>query len=121
MYHNIPIHLFLIGGVRTSKYFSLKLIVQGLSQLYNKDLSLDLTQKNLFVTSIGKITINVDGRTIHLVLNIPIQQTLANISNLSNLSSNYLNRFICQYEQLQFIITDEISLLHVGMLNVIDH
>jgi hypothetical protein len=38
MYHNIPIHLFLIGGVGTSKYFSLKLIVQGLSQLYYQDL-----------------------------------------------------------------------------------
>jgi hypothetical protein len=70
------------------------------------------------VTSIGKMTFNIDGKTIHLVLNIPLQQTLANISNLT---SNSLNQLICQYEQLQLIIIDEISLLHVGMLNVINY
>ncbi len=64
------------------------------------------------------MTFNIDGKTIHLVLNIPLQQTLANISNLT---SNSLNQLICQYEQLQLIIIDEISLLHVGMLNVINY
>jgi hypothetical protein len=82
MYHNIPTHLFLIGGVGTSKYFSLKLIVQGLSQLCIRDLSLDLTKYIYIVTSTSKMTFNIDDKTIHLILNIPIQQTLANISNL---------------------------------------
>jgi hypothetical protein len=35
--HNIIIHLFLTRGNGTSKSFILKLIVQGLLQLYNKN------------------------------------------------------------------------------------
>lgn len=36
-YHNILVHLFLTRGNRIGKNFILKLIVQGLLQLYNKD------------------------------------------------------------------------------------
>jgi hypothetical protein len=41
------------------------------------------------------------GKTIYLALNIPIQQTL---TNLSILSLHSLNRFTCQYEQLQLVV-----------------
>jgi len=53
------------------------------------------------MTSISKATFNIDGQIIHLALNIPIQQTL---TNLSNLSLDSLNRFTCQCEQLQLAI-----------------
>ncbi len=83
MYHNIPIHIFLIGGVATSKFFTLKLIIQGLSQLYNKDLPSNLTKiKTLFMACTGKVAFNIDGQTIHSTLNIHVQQTLTNMSNL---------------------------------------
>jgi hypothetical protein len=47
------------------------------------------------MASTSKVTFNIDGQTIHSTLNIPIQQTL---TNLSNLSLNSLNRLTCQYE-----------------------
>jgi hypothetical protein len=117
MYHNIPIHIFLTGGARTSKTFTLKLIIQGLLWIYNKTFSSNLTQiKELFMASTCKVTFNIDGQTIHSKLNIPIQQTF---TNLSNLSSNSLYRLTCWYEHLQLAIIDEISLVGARMFNVI--
>jgi hypothetical protein len=49
------------------------------------------------MTSTSKTTFNIDGQTIQLALNIPIQQTL---TNLSNLSLDFKNRLTFQYEQL---------------------
>jgi hypothetical protein len=39
LYLDILICLFLARGVGTSKTFTLKLIIQGLLRLYNKDIS----------------------------------------------------------------------------------
>lgn len=62
MYLNIPIHLFMIGGVGSSKNFIFKLIIQGLLRLYNKDLSSDLTKiKAILIESKYKITFNIDN------------------------------------------------------------
>jgi hypothetical protein len=47
MYFNISIHLFLTKGVGIGKSFTSKLVLQGLLQLCNKNLSLDLI-KTLF-------------------------------------------------------------------------
>jgi hypothetical protein len=56
----------------------------------------DLTKtKALLMASIGKVAFNIDGLTIHSTLNIPIQQSL---SSLPNLSSNSLNRLTCRCE-----------------------
>jgi len=52
-------------------------------------------------------------------LNIPIQQTL---TNLSILSLDIKNRLTCQYEQLPLTVIDEISIApSVRMFNVINH
>ncbi len=65
--------LFLTRGVGTSKTFTLKLIIQGLLQLYNRDMSFDLTKtKALLMASINKIVFNIDGLTIHSTLNIHV-------------------------------------------------
>jgi hypothetical protein len=88
----------LIWGVGTDKTFTLKLIIQGLLWLYNRNMSFDLTKiKALLMTSISKIASNIDGLTIHSTLNILVQQSL---SSLPNLSSNSLNRLTCWYKQL---------------------
>jgi hypothetical protein len=72
--HDTLICLFLIGGVGTEKTFTLKLIIQGLLRLYNKDISYDLTKtKALLMASTNKVAFNFDGLTIHSTLNIPIQ------------------------------------------------
>jgi hypothetical protein len=44
MYSNVSIHIFLSGGATTGKTFTFKLIIQGLLQIYNKDISFNLTK-----------------------------------------------------------------------------
>jgi hypothetical protein len=115
LYPNTPICLFLTRGVGTGKTFTLKLIIQGLLQLYNRDIFFDLTKtKALLMASTSKITFNINDLTIHSTLNIHVQQSL---SSLPNLSSNSLNRLACQYEQLQLVVIDEISFVGVKMFN----
>ncbi len=119
MYPNIPIHIFFMGGARTSKKITLKLIIQGLLWLYNKDLSSNLTKiKALRMASTSKVTFNIDGQTIHLTFNIHVQQTL---TNLSTLSSDSLNKLTCWYEQLQLNVIDEIFFVGASMFNVKDN
>ncbi len=73
LFLNTPICLFLIGGARTKKTFTVKFIIQGLLQLYNRDISFDLIKtKFLLMASIGKDAFNIDGLIIHSTLNIPI-------------------------------------------------
>ncbi len=81
------------GGVGIGKTFTLKLIIQRLLQLYNRDIFSDLTKTTtLLMTSTSKYAFNIDDLIIHLALNILVQQSL---SSLPNLSSNLLNRFTC--------------------------
>jgi hypothetical protein len=51
---------------------------------------------------------------MHSTLNIPVQQSL---SSLPNLSLDSLNRLTCQYEQLQLVVINEISFVDVIMFN----
>jgi hypothetical protein len=110
---------FFIRVVGIDKTFRLKLIIQGLLQSYNRDMSSNLTKtKTLLITLIGINASNIGSLTIHLTLNISIQQSL---SSLPKLSSNSLNRLTCQYEQLQVVVIYEISLVGVRMFKVIDN
>ncbi len=53
-------------GVGTNKTFTLKLIVWGLLELYNKNLSLNLTKiKSLLMASIGEVEFNIENQIIH--------------------------------------------------------
>jgi hypothetical protein len=70
------------------------------------------------MTLTSKIAFNIDSLTIHSTLNILVQQSL---SNLPNLSSDLLNKLTCRYEQLQLLVTDEISFVGVKMFNVINN
>jgi hypothetical protein len=75
------------------------------------DISSNLIKtKALLIALTCKCAFNIDNLTIHLTLNIPVQQSLF---NLPNLSSNSLNRLTCQYEKLQ--------LVGARMFNVIDN
>ncbi len=105
---------FLQRGVGIGKKITLKLIIQGLLQLYNINMYSNLTKtKVLIMTSTSKVAFN--SLIIHSTLNINVQQSLF---NLPNLSSDSLNRFTCQYEQLQLVVIDEISLVGIRMFNV---
>jgi hypothetical protein len=60
------IDLFLIWGVGTCKTFTLKFIIQGLLQSYNKNISSNLTKtKALFMVFTSKVAFNIDGLTLH--------------------------------------------------------
>jgi hypothetical protein len=50
---------------------------------------------------------------MHLTLNIHVEQSLFSLLNLSSYS---LNRLTCQYEQLQIVMIDEISLVGARIL-----
>jgi len=68
LYLDITICLFLIGDVKTNIKFTLKVIIQGLLRLYNKNISSNLTKtKALLTTSTSKITLNIDGLIIHSI------------------------------------------------------
>jgi hypothetical protein len=83
--------LFFTRGVGNGKTFTLKLIIQGLLQLYNRDMSSDLTKtKVLLMASTNKVVFN--NLIIHSTLNIDVQQSLF---SLPNLSSDSLNKFTC--------------------------
>ncbi len=74
MYPDTLICLFFTRGVKTSKTFTFKFIIQGLLQLYNTSMSFDLTKtKALFMALVGKATFNNDNLTINSTLNIPVQ------------------------------------------------
>jgi hypothetical protein len=49
LYFDIPICLFLTRGVGTNKKFTLKLIIQRLLWLYNRDMSFDLTKTKVYL------------------------------------------------------------------------
>jgi hypothetical protein len=70
------------------------------------------------MASTGKSVFNIDGLTIHSTLNIPIQRFLFSVPNLS---TNSLNRLTCRYEQLQFVVIHEISLVGGIMFNIINN
>jgi hypothetical protein len=56
LYPNISICLFLTRGAGIGKTFTLKLIIQGLLWLYDKDIFFDLKKtKALLMASIGKL------------------------------------------------------------------
>jgi len=82
-------------------------------------MSSNLTKtKVLLMALICKTAFNIEGSMIHSTLNIRVQQSLY---SLPNLSSDSLNRFTCQCEQLQLVMIDEISLVVTKMYNVIDN
>jgi hypothetical protein len=74
LYFDTSICLFLTRDVGIGKNFTLKFIIQGLLQLYNKNISFDLAKtKALLMTSIGKTTFNINNLTMHSKLNILVQ------------------------------------------------
>ena len=118
VYFDEPIYLFLTGGARTGKIFTLQAIVQGLLCTHHKNIKSDpLKSKALLMAFTGKAAFNIGGTTIHSALHISINQSL---SNLNKLSIETLSKLTKQYEQFQFIVIDEISLVGARMLNAID-
>ena len=118
VYFDESIYLFLTGGAGTEKTFTLQAIVQGLLSMHHKNIKSDpLKSKALLMAFTGKAAFNIGGTTIHSALHIPVNQSL---SNLNKLSIETLSKLTKQYEQLQCIVIDEISLVEARMLNAID-
>jgi hypothetical protein len=86
--------------------------------LYIKELSSNLEKiKTLVMAYTGNALFHASGTTIHYALNVLINQSL---TNLSNLSSDTLNRLTNKYKQLQLVVINEISLIGARMFNVVN-
>ncbi len=70
------------------------------------------------MASINKVAFDIDNLTIHSAVNIPMQQSLY---SLPNLSLDSLNRLTCRYEQLQFVVIGEILFVGARMFNFINN
>jgi hypothetical protein len=61
MYRNIPIHIFLTRSDGIAKFLNLKLIIQALLLIYNKNLSSNLSKiKALLMASTCKVAFHID-------------------------------------------------------------
>jgi hypothetical protein len=81
MIHNQLFH-FWQGGDGIGKTFTLNLIIQGLLESYNSNISLDLTKtKALLMAYITKVAFNINSFKIHSTSNIHVQQSLFSLPN----------------------------------------
>ena len=71
-----PIYLFLIGGERMGKTFTVVAIYDGLLHFYIKDIENDsLKKKGIIVAFTRKAVYNVNGITVHSTLLLPLNST----------------------------------------------
>ena len=71
-----PIYLFLIGGERMGKTFTVVAIYDGLLHFYIKDIENDsLKKKGIIVAFTRKAVYNVNGIIVHSTLLLPLNST----------------------------------------------
>jgi hypothetical protein len=85
-YLSKPLHIFLTGGTRIGKTFTLMCIIQNMLRYYIKDISnVDpFKPKVMKLTYIRKITFNINGMTIHSTLAIPLNENFNELKTLSD-------------------------------------
>ena len=113
---NKPVHLFLTGGAGIGKTFVLNLLVQGLLRHYiQATREIEHFPTRLIMAYTRKATFNIGGMTIHSALHLPL------ISNSrQGLSSKKLDLLSTQYNNLKFIVIDEISLVGKETFALVD-
>ena len=105
------------GGAGTGKSYTLKAVYQGLNRILNNtpgQQTNDLT--TLLIAPTGKAAHNIKGHTIHAAFHVPANQSL---SNYTQLSWDNLNSYRSKYQNLKWIICDEISMVSNYMLKFI--
>ncbi len=115
-----PFHIFLIGGARTRKTFTLMCIIQNMLWYYTKQVTnVDILKPKIMkLTYIGKTSFNINGTMIHFTLEFPLNK---NLTYFNALSDERWNIFIKTYDQLCLFVIDEISLIGNRKLSFIDH
>ena len=69
-----PLHIFLTGNAGCGKSFLMNVLYQSLTKILSYG-NVSLDKPNiLLMAPTGVAAINIDGATIHTVLNIPINQ-----------------------------------------------
>jgi hypothetical protein len=112
-----PLHLFLIGGARTGKTFTMKELLQILIRIYDSNNSSDpMKPKGLIVAYTGKDAYNVGGTKVHSAFLIPF-----NNSQFLPLSKEMLDTLSNIYEELQLVFIDEAYLIGNRFLYSIDN
>ncbi len=83
---NQPLHVFIIEGVDIRKTFTLLSDIQALLHFNVKyDKNMDRLKATILkMTYIEKVAININDTIIHLILAIPINKNLDQLTNLSD-------------------------------------
>jgi len=113
-----PFHIFLIGGARARKTFTLMCILQNMLRYYTKQITnVDpLKPKIMKLAYIRKTRFNINGTTIHFVLAIPLNK---NLTEVDALSDEIWDIFIKTYDQFCLLVIDEVSLVIECYLSLI--
>jgi hypothetical protein len=111
------VHLFLIGGVGTSKKFTAKALFQMIIRIYDSNSSSEpMKPKGLIVAYTIKYAYNAGGTTIHSTLLIPF-----NKSHFLPLNKEMLDTLSKIYDELQLVFIGEASLIGSRFLYSIDN
>ena len=115
--NNNQITVCLHGGAGTGKSYVLKAIYQALYMLLNNKPGQNTNDIiTLLVAPTGKAAHNIKGHTIHSAFHVPANQ---NLSNYTKLSWDHLNTYRTKFQNLKWIICDEISMVSNYMLRYI--
>ena len=114
---NNQITVCLHGGAGTGKSYVLKAIYQALYMLLNSKPGQNTNDIiTLLVAPTGKAAHNIKGHTIHSAFHVPANQ---NLSNYTKLTWDHLNTYRTKFQNLKWIICDEISMVSNYMLRYI--
>ena len=98
------------GGAGTRKSHVLKALYQGLyCTLCTEAGQTRYSYKILVMAPISKVAYNVKGTTIHSALHIPVNHSL---HDYKHLSVDVLNTYQMKYRHLEWILSDEISMVN---------
>ncbi len=86
IYISKPLHIFLTRGVGTRKTFTSMCIIQNMLKYYikNRTNSNPLKPKIMKLAYIGKVTLNINGMTIHFTSVIPLNKLYNKLKTLSD-------------------------------------
>lgn len=110
--NELPFHLFLTGGAGVGKTFTTKVIIAYIQLFCARVLNSNCV---LVCAPTGTAANNINGRTIHSLLRVPVAQFL----NYAGLSSYTLKQVRKEFENVHSVVIDEVSMVSGDMLTFI--
>lgn len=112
--NELPFHLFLTGGVGVGKTFTTctKVIIEFIQLFCARDLNSNCV---LVCAPNGTAANNINCRTIHSLLRVPVAQFL----NYAGLSNYTLKQVRKEFENVHSVVIDEVSMASGDILTFI--